>query len=59
MILALNFLFVIPYFLYWKTMLLNSPNKEVSANSCSSGGDCDEQARISESAAESTSETHF
>lgn len=38
MILALNFLFVIPYFPYWK-QLLNLPSKGgVSPSSCSQGG---------------------
>lgn len=43
MILALSFLFVILSFPYWK--MLSSPSKgEVSPSSCSSGGDCDEEA---------------
>lgn len=47
--------FLICYSLFpiLETMLLNSPNKgEVSANSCASRGDNDEQAGISENAAE-------
>lgn len=53
MILALNFLFVIPHFSYWKlccrTCLMKA---KCLLNSCFSGGDCDEQAGISENAAE-------